>query len=317
MKRHNQILAGILAVQIILSVLVFWPRSAATAQSEPAFPDLEASDIVTLTIADGDGNSITLHQTTGDWVLSSADDYPAQADKITPLLEKIAGLTLGRLVTRTDSSHRRLQVAEDDFVRRVDLETADGTQHTIYLGSSPSYGATHFRLDGQDETYLTEDLNTWETDSTASAWVDTTYLKISPDQVARMVLENENGEFTFTKDDAGNWKMVGLPVGKTLDEESVTTLLQRATTVNMQAPLGKEEKAEYGMDAPNAVVTLTTDVGEITLRVGAKNPADNTYVVISSQSPYYARVSEFAVAHMVNSVRDDFVQNETTPTPAP
>jgi hypothetical protein len=199
MKRHNQILAGVLAVQIILSVLVFWPRSAATAQSEPAFPDLEAGDIVALTIADGDGNSVTLRQTAGDWVLASADDYPALAERITPALDKLAGVTLGRLVTRTDASHRRLQVAEDDFVRRVDLETADGAQYTIYLGSSPSYGATHFRLAGQDETYLTEDVTTWDIDANASTWVDTTYLKINQDGVTRMVLENENGKFTFTK----------------------------------------------------------------------------------------------------------------------
>ncbi|RLC90917.1 MAG: hypothetical protein DRI77_14460 [Chloroflexi bacterium] len=315
MKRYNQILAGVLAVQIILSVVVFWPKSLAAVESELAFPDLEAGGIVALTITDGDGNSITLRQVGGSWVLPSADDYPAQADKITPLLAKIAGLTTDRLVTRTDTSHRRLQVAEDDFVRRVDLETADGTQHTFYLGSSPSYGATHFRLDGQDETYLTEDMTTWETDAAASAWVDTVYLQVNQDDVTKMTLENESGTFTFTKDAAGNWTMVGLPVGETLNEEAVTTLLQRATTVNLQAPLGKEERVEYGMDAPLAVVTLTTGEEEITLRVGAQDPSDNSYVVISSQSPYYARVAEFAVAHMVNDARDDFIQSPPTPTP--
>ena len=315
MKRYNQILAGVLAIQIIISVIVFWPKSSATAQSELAFPDLEAGDIVALTIADGDGNSITLRQVAGTWVLPDADDYPAQADKITPLLDKIVGITTGRLVTRTDTSHRRLQVAADDFMRRIDLEATDGTHYVLYLGSSPSYGATHFRVEGQDETYLTSDITAWETDATASGWVDTAYSKVTQDDVTRMTLENENGAFTFTKDADGNWTMEGLAADETLNKSAVTTLLQRAATVNMQAPLGKEEKAEYGMDAPLAVVTLTTGEEEITLRVGAKNPDDNSYVVISSQSPYYARVADFAVVRMVNGARDDFIQPPPTPTP--
>lgn len=317
MKRHNQVLAGILVVQIILSIVVFWPKSTVAIESKPVFPDLEAGDIVALTIADAGGNSTALRQVTGEWVLPDADDYPAQADKITPLLDKIVGLTTGRLVTRTDASHKRLQVAPDDFVRRIEFETADGTKHTLYLGSSPSYGVTHFRVDGQSETYLTDAISTWETNATAASWINTAYLSVPRTDVTRMTLENTNGTFTFTKDDAGNWTMEDLAADETLNEGQVTTLLQRATSVNMLTPLGKGDEAAYGMDKPNAVVTLETGDETITLRVGAKDPDDNSYVVISSESPYYVRVSEFAVKHVVESTRDDFLQVPPTPTLEP
>jgi hypothetical protein len=307
MKRHNQILAGILVIQIVLSVFVFWPKSAATGASEPLFPDMEVGDIVDLAIADADDNSVQLKKVSGDgstelaevWVLPDADDYPAQADKITPLLDKMVGLTTGRLVTRTDASHKRLQVAPDDFMRRIDFETADGTKHTFYLGSSPRYGATHFRVDGQSETYLTSELSTWETKAEAASWVDTVYLSVPQDDVTKMTLENTNGTFTFTKDDKGTWTMGGLAAYETLDEAKVTSLIQRAATVNMIQPLGKEEQAAYGMDEPNAMVTLETGDKTITLRVGAKDPADNSYVVTSSESPYYVRVSEYSVKDLV------------------
>jgi hypothetical protein len=315
MKRHNQILAAVLVIQIILSIVVFWPKSAATGASEPLFPDLEAGDIVALTIADADGNSIVLRQVTGDWVLPDADDYPAQADKITPLLDKTVGLTTGRLVTRTDASHKRLQVAPDDFVRRIDFETADGTRRTLYLGSSPKYGATHFRVDGQSETYLTDDISTWDTNATATSWVDTAYLSAPQDDITKMTLENTNGTFTFTKDDEGAWTMDGLAADETLDETKVTDSIQRAASVNMTSPLGKEEKAAYGMDEPNAVVTLETGDKTITLRVGAQDLADNSYVIISSESPYYVRVSEYSVKDLVEKTHDDFLQSPPTPNP--
>jgi hypothetical protein len=315
MKRHNQILAGILVIQIILGIVVFWPKSAATGASEPLFSDLAADSIVALNIADADGNSIQLKKVSEDWVLPDADDYPAQADKITPLLDKIVGLTTGRLVTRTDASHKRLQVAPDDFMRRIDVETADGTKRTLYLGSSPRYGTTHFRVDGQSETYLTSELSTWETEADAASWVDTAYLSVPQDDVTKMTLENANGTFTFTKDDEGTWTMDGLAADETLDEAKVTSLIQRAATVNMIQPLGKEELAAYGIDKPNAVVTLETDDKTITLHVGAKDPDANRYVVISSESPYYVRVSEYSVKDLVEKTRDDFLQAPPTPTP--
>lgn len=314
MKRHHQILTGILAIQVILAIVVFWPKSAVVGESQPIFPGLEADDIVALTIEDNEGESITLRKVNDAWVLPEADDYPAQADKITPLLEKIAGLTTRRLVTRTEASHKRLQVAADDFVRRIDFETTDGTKHTLYLGSSPSYGATHFRVEGRNETFLTNEITTWQTNATAASWIDTTYLRINPADITKMTLENGNGTFTFVKDDEDKWTMAGLSGDETVDETKVSALVRRAAAITMIRPLGKEEQPDYGMDKPNAVVRFETANGPITLRVGALNPEDNSYVVISSESPYYVRVSKYIVDDLVEKSRDDLLQ-QPTPTP--
>ena len=328
MKRHNQILASILVIQVVLSVVVFWPRSAATGQSEPVFTDLEAENIVALTIADADGNSISLRKATSNgstelaevWVLPDADAYPAQADKITPLLEDIVGLTTGRLVTRTDASHKQLQVAPNDFQRRIEFETNDGKKRAaFYLGSSPSYGATHFRVADQNETYLTNDMTAWETNATASSWIDTSYLSVPPDEVTKLTLQNANGTFTFifVKDgnDQGTWTMAGLAQDETLDEAKVNGIVRQATSVTMVRPLGQEDQAAYGMDAPKAVVTLETAGRTIILRVGTQDPSDSTYVVFSSASPYYVRVSEYSVKDLVETTGDDFLQPPPTPMP--
>jgi len=227
------------------------------------------------------------------------------------------GLTTGRLVTRTDASHKRLQVAPDDFMRRIDFETADGTTHTLYLGSSLRYGATHFRVDGQSETYLTSELSTWETRAEAASWVDTAYLDVPQDDITEMTLENANGTLTFTKDDQGNWTLDGLAADETLDETRVTASIRQAASVYMVSPLGKEEKAAYGMGEPSAVATLETEDKTITLRVGAKDPDTNSYVVTSSESPYYVQVSEYGMKSLVENRRADFLQKPPTPTPGP
>jgi len=316
MKRHNQILIGVLVVQIILSVVVFWPRSAATGGGEPLFPDLEASDVVMLAIEDDEGNRIALQKVAGDWVLPDADDYPAQADQIDPILEKLVGLDTGRLVTRTDASHKRLGVAGDDFVRRLALETADGKKYTLYLGTSPQYSAVHFRLGGQDETYLGSGISSWEVDATADAWVDTTYMNVPQEDVTRMTLENDDGTFVFTRDAEGNWTMEGLADGEIANATNINSVFHQATSLKLVNPLGKEEKSVYGMNAPNAIVTLETEGKTITLRVGAEDTTEeDRYFVKSSESPYYVRVARFSVKAMVENTRDDFIQPPPTPTP--
>ena len=315
MSRTQQVLAALLAVQIVLSAILLWPR-AATGGIEPLFPGLEAEAIVAMTLTDNQGNTIQLRRVTGEWVLPEADDYPGKADRITPVLDKIVGLNSQRLVTRTESSHKRLQVAENDFLRRVELETADGGKHAFYVGSSPSYGASHVRVDGRDETYLTNALSQWDLNATPSSWADTTYFSVAQDEITHVTLENANGTFGFTKDDAGNWTLDGLVVGEQLDVAEINTVVSRVTSVTMLRPLGKDKLAEYGLDDPSAVVTVKKDGETIALSVGSKDLADNSYAVKASTSPYYVRVGEYSVSSLVENARDDFLQPPPTPTPA-
>lgn len=322
MSRTNQILAAVLAVQIVLVAVVFWPRPAASvADGESLFAGLEAEQITQLTISDATGKHVKFAKETGNWVLPEADDYPCQANKVPEFLEKIVALKTNRLVTQTSASHKRLKVADADFERRIELELADGTTHLLCLGSSPSYGATHVRAEGQDEVYLAS-LSPSDAGVNASNWVDTLYFSVAQDQIVALTLENENGRFEFEKDDDGTWTMKDLAADETLNENNVRSLASRPASVRMLRPLGKTEQDDYGLKEPNAVVTVETRDGEgntksYTIRVGAKSEEDNSYVVISSESPYYVRVFNYTVKDFVERTRDDFLELPPTPTPEP
>jgi hypothetical protein len=139
-----------------------------------------------------------------------------------------------------------------------------------------------------------------------------------------MTLENTNGTFVFEKADDGTWQAASFstsdagatPLGEdeTLNEAQVRSVLRRAASVTMRNPLGKEEKETYGLDDPSAVVTLETGDGPVTLRVGAKEPDDGSYVVKSSESDYYVEVASTSVSTLIETGRDAFIQ---MPTPEP
>jgi len=189
-----------------------------------------------------------------------------------------------------------------------------GCRSLLNLGSSPRYGTSHFRLDGQDETYLTNELSTSDVDATVTSWVNAVYFSLDQNELKQVTLENANGSFTFVNDGEGNWTWTDLEAGEELAAGNVRTVVNRAASITLLRPLGKEEEAAYGLGDPLAIVTLETDDRTVTLRVGAQDPDDNGYVVKISESPYYARVNDYSVRPLVEDTRDDFVQ-QPTPTP--
>lgn len=317
MTRLNQVLAGLLVVQLVVAAIVFWPRPAAGEAGQPLLPGIEPDQVVALTVTGGDGQTVSLAKAEGRWVLPDAGDYPVLEENVASLLQAIAGLEAGRRVTATSGSHARLQVAGDEFNRRIDIELAGGTRHVLYLGSSPSYGALHVRAEGQDDVYLTSALTAEDAGVTAASWVDRTYFSVPSADVVSLALENANGTFRFAKE-GEEWSMEGVGGEESFDATRFQTVLNRATSVSLSAPLGREELAGFGMAAPSAVVTIETggDAPQTyVLTVGAQDAEDKSYVVKSSESPYYVRVSEFSVSDLVTRTRDQFLA--ATPTPLP
>lgn len=319
MDKTIRILIGLLIAQLVIAAVVLWPRPAATGSNEPLFPGLTVDAIVSVKVSDDTGHNVQVAKRGNEWVLPDADDYPAQADRVTALLNKIVALKTSRLVTQTVASHKRLRVAADDFARRVDLTTADGETSTLFIGTAPQAQATHVRAEGQDQVYLTDELTAFDAGAQPSAYVNTAYVSVPAADVTGLTLQNAQGQLVLQKDANGAWTLADLALTEQVDSAAVDNLVRRATSMTLLRPLGKQAKPEYGLDAPVAVVTLAVRSGDgqsqtITLRVGAQDPADNSYVVSSSQSPYLVRVAEFGVQDLVTKGRAD-VLAQPTPTP--
>jgi hypothetical protein len=319
MNKRNWILAAILALQLVAVVAIFWPRGTASSKEAVGLiPGLETDRTVAVTITEGDGSTLRLAKQAGGWVLPEAGDYPVQDDKVPPLLDKIVALQADRLVTQTSDSHKRLKVSEGDFERRIELELADGTRHQLYVGSSPSFGAVHVRAGDQDQVYLTSEITAYDADTAAARWVDSVYFSVPEEELVALTLENGHGTFEFAKE-GDTWTMAGLAGDETFDEPKLLALIGRLDSVPLLRPLGQEELVAYGMREPQAIVTVKTKSDEeartYTLRIGAQDPDDLSYVIISSESPYYVRASEFTVKDFVEKVREDFLVVPPTPTP--
>jgi hypothetical protein len=141
-----RILTVVLVVQLALGVFVFWPRPAASSTGQPLLSDLKPEEITGLTITDDKGVTTKLAKSGDSWIAPDAGAYPADATKITPVLDKLIGIKTGKLIAQTAASQTQLQVADNKYVRQLEITKADGTSQTVYLGSPGGGQAVHVRL---------------------------------------------------------------------------------------------------------------------------------------------------------------------------
>ncbi|MBN1304696.1 MAG: DUF4340 domain-containing protein [Anaerolineales bacterium] len=317
MNRTQQILGGLLIVQIIISVILFWPQPAAES-GEPLFSELNADQIVAFAVEDDSGKTIGFERVEDGWVISGTDGYPANAQKIDPLLEGIVEIKTGRLVASKAESYTRLQVGDDDFARRFWFKDSSGNENILYIGSSAGAAATHVRKAGMDEVFLTDKVSSWQISTATNSWADVVYVSIPREQMQSMTLENPNGFFEFVNEgtaEEDNWVMLSLGEGEEFNSNNLVSMLTRLTNLQMNKPLGTQELPEYGLAEPTAVVTLehTDEEGNpqtLVLRIGALDPVDNNYHIHASSSEYYVKIPKYSMQDFVERSKEAFLVTE-------
>ena len=307
-NRTNRLLAALLVVQVVLGAVVFWPREAAVGGGL-LFANREEAEIVALAIADGDHKRVALAEQGAEWVLPEADAFPADGDRVAPLLQKIGQLRTGRLVTVTEGSHARLQVGEQKFNRKLQITWSDGSQDTLLLGSTAGAGATHFRLLGEDEVYLTAELTPWDANPAASNYIETQFFNVDSDAITAIVLQNNNGSFNFAKANE-KWTWEELAADETLDDTALNRFISQVSSVRMIAPLGKERQQAYGLEQPQATAIIMAEIDgavhEYVLRLGAER--EGNFVFSASGAEYIVTVSEYTAGNLIDKTHADFVE---------
>jgi hypothetical protein len=312
----QKILLGLFVLQIILVGAVFWPRQTAVAEPQPLFTNLNVADLNRVVITDENGESLEFVREGEDWVLPAVGNYPANSQRLEEALGKLTAVQTNRLIARTADSQKRLQVADDDFLRRLSLTRADGTVETLFVGSSPNAQGSHVRRGGETETYLTDAIQSWELTPQISSWIDTTYIALTADDVNEVIIENENGRLDFTRNADNEWQLAGLAEGQEFNQTAFTTVLNQLVNLHMNAPLGTAEQPNYGLDNPQATVTLVTADDTSTLLIGAKDEATTTYTAKWSGSDYYVTISAFSADKLVMATPADYIQEPTPPAEA-
>ena len=321
MTKQIKILAGLLALQAVFLIVVFWPGSSGSGVGK-LFPGLEEVKVTGVTITDSEGRSIRLTRSPFGCVLPDADDYPCLQGKLPAFLNRVVAITTASQVAETKGSHKRLKVADDEFERIIELEVAGGARHKLYLGTSPRASSGHVRADGQDQVYLATDLSASDASVQATGWVDPVYFSVPENKIAMLTQENSKGRLELKKEDNGDWTLLGADDGRALDQGKARSLVTKFGSLRLLRPLGKEELESYGLKEPTAVVTIQIAAGDSSstqrvLRIGAKDSEETGFIVKSSESAYYVVMAESTVQDFIDKGSDDLLEPEPEATQEP
>ena len=299
--RMNRMLGIALVAQIALLVGVSFAREESKMAPPSKVFDGFVPDKVTKIEITGDSatgtapmapKTVTLTKKGTAWGIASADDYPVDQAKVTAMLEAFAKLKASGAVVSKSSYYKKLEVADDDYQRKVVL-TADGNALSFFLGTSPGFKKAHLRNAGESDVRLVGDVSIWDVGYRASDWVDKAYAKVAETDVWGLTLENGKGRIQLERSPAGEWAVLGAKPDQTVKKTAVDDLVRKAALVSLEAPIGRTERPEHGLDRPQATITLITGTSTI---AGAPPPATQTRVIkvgskLGEGNAYYVRAS--------------------------
>ena len=213
MMSRIPLLTGLLAVQLLL--IGFLLLRGGSEPTATALLDFEADDVMSISIEDGDGNRVALDRTDAGWRLG---EVPADADKVTGVIESLAGGAAGWPVATSEDSQARFEVTAEAFQRRVRFDGASGELATLYIGSSPGFRRVHARRDGEDAVFSI-DFAVHELPADRDDWLNTQLLRT--EGISRVVFPDGQ---VLALDDGGIWSLDGGAVDESATEEFVNRI---------------------------------------------------------------------------------------------
>jgi hypothetical protein len=300
-KQSQLVLAGLLALQLLLILVLRNPFAEAAAETEPR-PLLPALESVTPARVEirgtEEGEKVTLSRDGGGWKVDELDGFPADGEKIDTLIDELGALEIRRPVVSSGRYHDAFRVSDDDFEARIRLwgDVEDDPAADLIVGKSANYQTSHVRLAGENPVYEVRGLSPYELRPETAAWIDTELVDATAETVTGLSLSNAAGRVDLTKGADGSWSLSGASAPP--DSRAIEDLVRAATSLRLAEAAGRIDDRAQGFTAPVATVTLrfrrpeSADgaVEERTILVGGTVPGEDAKRYVTRKGLDYAGI---------------------------
>jgi hypothetical protein len=316
MNKRNQFLSALLVAQILLVGLtwVTCQSRPTTTGPKPVF-DFKTGQITALEFEAKPAEkgktpeSVKLAKKGDSWVIASADDYPAETESVTKVLDALVGLKVREPIATNPADHNTLQVGEKEFGRKITVKTATASK-SIVAGSGAG-SSIYLRYQGNNDVYQAKGISIWAVPTNVKSYIKTKYIDIDKDKITSVVVTNPKGRLSFTKEGTA-WKLAELPSGSNLDDNKVTALINKASALTFNDPISRTLKPEYGLPGDTEVVIVSTDkdtTATTRLIIGAQKGEQDFYAKADNKD-YVVTISKYDANQLRDKAVEDFVKKE-------
>lgn len=302
-------LAIVLGVQLLLVAVFWWPRDPA-AGIRPVFDvgraDIERVEIETRPAAGAEPSPLVLVRDDDRWKLASAADYPADPEKVEQLIDSLVALHAGSAIATRAASHSALNVADDNYGRRIRVAAGGETSEWL-MGAATSRSVNLRRADG-DDVHLATGAGEWSFRDDARSYYDLTFIDADVETFGAVAVHNEHGELRFEKQEGG-WRLADATDDETSVPEIIGDFLGEVARVRMTAPESASPEPAHGLeDGVRVDWTIIAEDQSVAGGYVVGSERDGERFVKGVGRPYVVRVSEDALDRLRNAQRADFLQ---------
>ena len=289
------VLAGVVVVLAVILALLSIFGGEEDEDTGIALFSVTADDLSTIAYQDGDTDVALTKGEDGVWTLDSDTMLPIDQDAVSELATSITGMTAQR------------ELGEDADVDSMGFATpemsisftAGENSYTLTVGGQNSMTDTYYARLGEDGpvyTIATSDLSSLcKTPRQLYQAQDITDIESS--DVTAMTLETGSEVLSFTLEDE-TWTLDSDP-GYELDQDTVKRMVNTICSLESEWSITQPgPDSEYGLDTPNAVVTVTASDGSSVRCVFGTTSTEDSGVAYMTASTAEGVVYEIDSNHL-------------------
>lgn len=178
MNKAVTILSVVLGAQVILAGALFYNgQNSFETQTPVSLLSLEQQTINEITLQEGDNDKpLTLVKNGEDWHLADYPNLPLLNYKVSALTDTLINNKVNWPVSRTQASHERFKVADDNFEKRITYKLGDD-EVDILLGESPSFKKLYVR-NGDNNDVFTIEFSGYQLSVDKNDWLSKSLLSV-------------------------------------------------------------------------------------------------------------------------------------------
>lgn len=307
MKTTIRILAVIALMQIAL-ILTTWMNGpklqSHTLGSQLLTFDRAALD--SILIKDNE-HELLLEKKNGKWLL--ADGFPADQKKVAALLDKLSSLQYSLPMATSAQALSRFKVAEDNYNRKLQLQSNNKTLAELFLGTGAGARQSHVR-NGEQNSVYTVTIGNYDLPATQDSWQDKKILTFDKENVTAIELGDlklhckaETGK----KGICSLWQGRGLSADTDVNQQVVNEVLEKLASLRFTQVLGRENLPEYGLSQPLLTMKLFLKNGDRVYNFGKLRDSEDICLKVSDRNEYFQLASYSAKPLLEQIKKDTFV----------
>ena len=286
-KKMIPLLALAAVVVVLAAALLLLQNTGDSGKAAAGVPlcDFDGAAVTTLRYRDASGEEpeeVSLTRTDGTWTLDSDPELPIDQSKAEAIAENLAGLTAVR------------DLGEDADVDSMGFEeptyefelTAGEDSWNLTVGGKNAMTNTWYVRKSEEGPVYTVSLSDLSglCKTTRQLYAAQEITDLTVEDVTVMTVKVGKDTLRFEQQD-GTWVLTDDP-GYTLDQSAVkkmaSTICDLTTRWTVTRP---GEDTDYGLDAPNAIVTLVGPTDSVQCFFGNVDPGDDSlcYLRVSGQ----------------------------------